>query len=52
MLSIQRDVVTNDIRAYVQSTIRRDEELRRRWEALPDVQKEIEKTIVDKANGM
>lgn len=52
MLSIQSDVITNDIRAYVQSTIRRDEELRRRWEALPDVQKEIEKTIVDKANGM
>ena len=52
LLSIQSDVITNDIRAYVQSTIRRDEELRRRWEALPDVQKEIEKTIVDKANGM
>lgn len=52
MLSIKSDVVTNDIRSYVQSTIRQDETLRRRWEALPNVQEEIEKTIVDKANGM
>ena len=43
--------VNDDIRAYVHERLRADPELKR-WHNAPKVQKEIEKTLLDKADGM
>jgi hypothetical protein len=50
-ISIQRDDVNEDIRAYVLQTVRNSEELER-WHNMPKVQHEIETELVDKADGM
>ena len=43
--------VNDDIRAYVHERLRADPELKR-WHNAPKVQKEIEETLLDKADGM
>lgn len=51
MISIQHDDVDGDIRTYIRSRLRGDAELKR-WHSRLDVQEEIEKKLMDKANGM
>lgn len=51
MIGIQRDFVTNDIRAYVHMKVREDDGLKR-WRPHPEVQDEIENRLMAKADGM
>ena len=51
IVPIQSDLITDDIRAYVRTRVREDEGLKR-WRSRPDVQKEIETRLMEKANGM
>jgi hypothetical protein len=51
IVSIQQDVVDDDIKAYVGYIVRSGEQLVR-WRDSPDVQNEIETTLVEKAHGM
>jgi hypothetical protein len=51
IVSIQQDVVDDDIKAYVGYIVRSGEQLVR-WRDMPDVQNEIETTLVEKAHGM
>jgi hypothetical protein len=50
-ICIQSAIVNNDIRAYVHERLQTDQGLRR-WQKQPRVQREIETTLMDKANGM
>lgn len=50
-ISLQNDLVDNDILAYIHAKVKNGEELRR-WQSRPDVQKEIEETLSKMANGM
>ncbi|OXV06673.1 hypothetical protein Egran_05560, partial [Elaphomyces granulatus] len=51
MMPIQSDLITGDIRMYVQASIRRGK-LLERWGTQPDIQDEIEAKLMEKANGM
>ncbi len=51
MMCIQNKLVSDDIRKYVFDRIREDDELKR-WRSWPEVQKEIENSLVEKADGM
>ncbi|KAF2236379.1 purine and uridine phosphorylase [Viridothelium virens] len=51
IISLQSEIVADDIRAYVRARIREDTELKR-WQFRPDVQREIEINLVDRAHGM
>lgn len=51
IVPIQSDLVKGDIRAYVHTRVREHEGLSR-WQNQPDVQKLIEDTLTDKADGM
>ncbi|KAI4852088.1 Pfs, NACHT and ankyrin domain protein [Aureobasidium sp. EXF-8845] len=51
MVSIQQDVVDDDIEAYVGHIVHSSEQLVR-WRNMPDVQDEIETTLVENAHGM
>jgi Cdc6-like AAA superfamily ATPase len=50
-ISVQSDLVSDDIRAYVHTRVRNGDGLKR-WRNHPDVQDEIEATLTQKANGM
>ncbi|KAH8431512.1 uncharacterized protein LDX57_009175 [Aspergillus melleus] len=49
--SIKRDEVDDDIRRYIHSQIYEDDDLQR-WRSRPDVQQEIETSLLEKADGM
>jgi hypothetical protein len=51
IISIQEDVVDDDIEAYVGYIVHSSEQLVR-WRNMPDVQDEIETTLVENAHGM
>lgn len=50
-VSIQDSMIADDIRAYVRTRIREDSNLKK-WQGRPDVQLEIETSIMAKSNGM
>ena len=50
-MNIQSVLVDDDIRAYIQERLRTDRQLKR-WQTRPEVQGEIEKELMDKADGM
>ena len=50
-ICIQSTLVNDDIRAYIRERLQTDWGLRR-WQKRPEVQQEIEKTLVNKAGGM
>lgn len=51
IIPIQSDLIEEDIRNYVHVRVRKDERLNR-WHSRPDIQTEIETTLLKKANGM
>lgn len=51
IIHIQSKLVKGDICAYVHARVRENPELNR-WTSSPEVQNEIEATLIDKANGM
>jgi len=51
IVPIQSDQITADIRAYVRTRVRQDKSFKR-WRPRPDVQREIEIRLIEKANGM
>ncbi|KAI9791524.1 MAG: hypothetical protein M1816_003868 [Peltula sp. TS41687] len=51
LVPIQGDDVSNDIRAYIYTRIREDDDLKR-WRSRPEVQNEIEARLMEKADGM
>ena len=50
-ISIQGTLVEADIRIYVHDRLQIDRKLRR-WQKIPDMQREIEDSLMKKANGM
>jgi len=50
-ISIQSDLVTDDIRAYVRTRVREDDGLKR-WRSKRDIQEEIETKLMEKTDGM
>ncbi|KAI9703722.1 MAG: hypothetical protein M1836_007492 [Candelina mexicana] len=50
-VSIQSTLVDEDIRTYVHKQLRTDRGMKR-WQKHPEVQKEIETTLMEKADGM
>ena len=50
-ICIQSTLVNDDIRAYVHGRLRTDQ-LLKRWEKKPEIQQEIEKALMEKADGM
>jgi hypothetical protein len=50
-ICIQSVLVNADIRAYVHDRLQTDRSLKR-WHKIPEVQKEIETELANKANGM
>jgi regulatory protein YycI of two-component signal transduction system YycFG len=50
-IPIQKDEVNDDISAYVKDKVYNGDDLKR-WRARPDLQKEIEIKLMDKADGM
>jgi Cdc6-like AAA superfamily ATPase len=51
MIKLQSSLTTNDIRDYVHTRVRKDDDLKR-WRSRPKVQDEIETQLMKKANGM
>ena len=51
VICIQSELVTHDIRVYVRERLLTDRKLKR-WQRKPEVQQEIEMTLVGKADGM
>jgi len=51
IIPIQGSFITDDIRGYVHTRIRDDKDLER-WRSRPDIQDEIESTLMEKADGM
>lgn len=51
IICIQSELVTNDIRTYIHERLLTDRRLRR-WQKKPEVQREIETTLMGKAAGM
>jgi hypothetical protein len=50
-ICIQSALVNNDIHAYVHERLQTDRKLKR-WQKKPEVRQEIERTLMDKADGM
>ena len=50
-IGIQSALVNHDIRAYIQSRLQTDRDLKR-WQDKPKIQLEIENTLMEKADGM
>jgi hypothetical protein len=50
-ICIQSELVTDDIRTYIHERLLTDRKLRR-WQKKPEVQREIETTLIGKADGM
>ncbi|ETS80817.1 hypothetical protein PFICI_08346 [Pestalotiopsis fici W106-1] len=51
IVTVQNELLKDDIRSYVQARVKEHESLSR-WRNRPDIQEEIEVVLVDKANGM
>jgi hypothetical protein len=51
IICIQSALVDNDIRLYVRARLQNDSRLKR-WHKMPEIQLEIERTLMEKANGM
>lgn len=51
IICIQSELVTDDIRTYIHERLRTDRRLRR-WQKKPEVQREIETTLMGKSHGM
>lgn len=51
IIDIQGSSVTDDIRGFVHETVRKDKGLQR-WQRQPDVQTQIETTLMEKTDGM
>jgi len=51
VVPIQSSLITDDIRAYVHTRVRGDEDLKR-WRNRPVIQDEIETRLMEKADGM
>jgi Cdc6-like AAA superfamily ATPase len=51
IVPIQNDLVSNDIRKYIQTRVRTGDGLKR-WKSRPDVLDKIETQLIEKANGM
>ncbi|KAL0929878.1 pfs domain-containing protein [Colletotrichum truncatum] len=51
-ISLQSDLVTEDIRAYVHARVTQSGGLERRWRKRKEIQDDIEKHLLEKANGM
>lgn len=50
-IPIQSDLTRNDVNAYIRTRVREGDGLRR-WRKQPDVQKEIEAALMQRADGM
>lgn len=50
-ICIQSILVNADIRVYIQGRLRTDRDLKR-WQKKPEVQQEIEETLMGKVDGM
>jgi regulatory protein YycI of two-component signal transduction system YycFG len=50
-ISIQRNEVNKDIGAYIKDKVRNGDEFKR-WQYRPDVQQQIEYSLMEKADGM
>ena len=50
-ISIQSELVSSDIRAFVRDSLQTNRKLRR-WQKDLDIQQDIEATLTDKADGM
>lgn len=51
IVPIQSDLIADDIRAYIHTRVREDNNLKR-WRSYPEVQDEIETRLIEKADGM
>lgn len=51
IIAVKNDLLKDDISIYVQARVREHESLSR-WHRRPDVQREIENNLIEKANGM
>jgi hypothetical protein len=51
IVPIRSDLIADDIRAYVHIRVNEDNGLKR-WRSRPDVKKEIESRLMEKADGM
>lgn len=51
IIPLQSNLIGDDIRAYIEARVRDSEGLSR-WKTRPDIQKEIEGTLIEKARGM
>ncbi|KAL9082444.1 MAG: hypothetical protein Q9165_008890 [Trypethelium subeluteriae] len=51
MISINTDLISDDVHAYINARVREDDRLKR-WRSRPEVQKEIETQLIEKAHGM
>ncbi|KAF2183429.1 hypothetical protein K469DRAFT_583451, partial [Zopfia rhizophila CBS 207.26] len=51
MVAIQSELISSDIHTYVHTRVREGSRLKR-WRSRQDVQDEIERTLIKKANGM
>ncbi|KAH0556001.1 hypothetical protein GP486_006056 [Trichoglossum hirsutum] len=51
IINIQSNLITDDIRAYIRTKVKRGDGLQR-WQGFPEVQDEIENQLAAKANGM
>ncbi|GAB1317179.1 NACHT domain-containing protein [Madurella fahalii] len=52
MIDMDRNLVNEDIRSYVQARLQSSTEFRKRWASRPDVLEEIESVIGEKSDGM
>jgi hypothetical protein len=50
-ICIQNVLVNNDIKTYINERLQNDRRLQK-WRKLPQAQQEIERTLIDKADGM
>ena len=51
IMPIQSNLITNDIGTYVRTRVEEDNSFKR-WRSQPEIQKEIETRLMEKANGM
>lgn len=51
IVPIQSSAITNDIRVYVRARVREDDSFKR-WRDRPEAQQEIEKRLINEADGM
>lgn len=51
IIPIHSDLIEGDIRSYVHTRVKEHKGLNR-WQSRPDIQTEIETTLIGKANGM